>query len=474
MQLKPDLDLSGEHWHFVGILGTGMRGLAIFASECGAEVSGSDIRPPREGRELIERGISVRVGQHRPRLSEDTSLVVASQANPDDNAQLREARKRAPEIVRYPETVGQLMDQRRGIAVAGSHGKSTTASTAAYLMEKAGLEPSYLIGADIPQLGGSSRCGSGEHLIAEACEYQRSFLHLRPEIGVITNIDREHIDYYYDMDDIREAFCDFARQVDKDGALIVNADDPNMQCVIEAAECDVLRCSMESMDVEYAVENPWRATRHTNFDIVCDGQNMGRLVTGLYGNHNIMNTLMASAACHRAGMNFDEIQEHIKEFEGVARRMQLIDDPWGVPVLSDYAHHPKEICASIEAARQRFHNCRIFVVFQPHQYSRTRAMLPELSASFDDVSLTLVSDIYAARDSLRDQEAISALDLVRGINQNDGVAYYVPEFEEIEDMVVGEVVTGDVVLVMGAGDIWQVAHNIKNKIAKKPATQIAA
>lgn len=474
MHLNQDLDLSAQHWHFVGILGTGMRGLAIFASECGAKVSGSDVRPPREGRELIERGISVRVGQHRPRLTGDIDLVVASHAIEDDNPELRAARKRELEVLRYPELVGRLMEHKEGLAVAGSHGKSTTASTAAFLMSKAGRSPSFLIGAEIPQLGGSARCGSGNHLIAEACEYRRSFLHLKPHIGVITNLDREHIDYYYDMDDICEAFCDFAAQVDQDGALVVNADDPHMQSVMEAANCEVVRCSMESEDAEYAVANPWRATKHTNFDVLCEGENVGRLVTRLHGNHNIMNTMLAAAACHRAGLSFDEIIELIPEFGGVARRTQLIGEPWGVPVINDYAHHPREICASIAATRQRFRNRRIFCVFQPHQYSRTRAMLPELARSFEGIHLTLVSDIYAARDSREDEEAVSALDLVRAMNRNDSSAYYVPEFDEIEDMVVGEVVTGDVVLIMGAGDIWQVAHRIKSRIAQKPATQIAA
>lgn len=474
MQNTESLCLEEERLHFIGVLGSGMRKLAKYAADCGADVSGSDVRHAPQVKELEQKGIDITIGQEHSRLDPDINMVIASQAIKCSNPELKRARRMGLEVLKYPEFLGLLMDDHRGVAVAGTHGKSTTSSIMSYLMSEGGLDPSFIIGAQVPQLGGGSRCGDSEHMVVEACEYKRSFLYLEPTVGLVTNIDMDHMDYYRDMRDIQEAFEEFAAQIKPGGQLVINADDPRVAQLAEATDAEVVRCSLEDHSCEYSADRIWRATRHTNFNVVHRGETVGRFQTSLYGTHNVLNSLLAIATCHRAGMSFETMRELIPHFEGVARRFQLLGEPWDVPVLSDYAHHPKEICASIEAARQRFHNCRIFVVFQPHQYSRTRAMLPELSASFDDVSLTLVSDIYAARDSLRDQEAISALDLVRGINQNDGVAYYVPEFEEIEDMVVGEVVTGDVVLVMGAGDIWQVAHNIKNKIAKKPATQIAA
>jgi len=474
MKLKRNLDLSGQHWHFIGILGTGMNGLASYAAERGACISGSDVRPSEQLQRLLRRGITVKLGQNRSHLDPRTNLVVVSQAVAEDNPELVQAHRLGLEVLTYPELLGLLMEKKEGVAVAGSHGKSTTASAVAYVMSRGGLDPSFLIGADIPQLGGGSHYGEGRILVAEACEYKRSFLNLRPRIGVITNVDLEHVDYYYDLWDVQDAFCDFACRVHGDGALVINADDPNSNTAAEAAHCRPVRCSLESRKADYTIRKLWRATRHSNFDVVYRGKDLGRFYTRLFGMHNVMNALLAIATCHCAGMSFDAIREALPDFVGPARRLQLLGEPWNVPVLSDYAHHPKEIRATIAAARQRFPDHRMFCVFQPHQYSRTRAMLPELAASFEGVHLTLVSDIYAARDSEEDRQAVSALDLVRAINQHGEMAYFVPEFADIEDMVVGETVTGDMVLVMGAGSVSEVAYNIVRGIAGKPETQIAA
>jgi UDP-N-acetylmuramate--alanine ligase len=213
---------------------------------------------------------------------------------------------------------------------------------------------------------------------------------------------------------------------------------------------------------------------HTNFDIVHKGKNVGRFSTQLYGTHNVMNALAAAAACRETGMNWDDIRTGLESFEGAARRLQLVGTPWGVPVISDYAHHPKEVQASIAATHQRFPGKRVFVIFQPHQYSRTKKMLPELAESFRTSWVTYVCDIYAARDSREDQQAVSALDLVRQMNHIGLLGHYVPEFDDIEQIIVGDVIPDDVILVMGAGNVWQVAHNIIPKIEEKGRRQIMA
>jgi len=470
-----DLNVSGQHWHFIGILGAGMQELALYAAERGVRISGSDVRNCKEANELARQGIAVSFQQNQPRLDPATDLVVVSQAIGEDNPELVQARRLHLQVVRYPQLLGMLMEGREGVAVAGSHGKSTTASIIAFVMRQAGLDPSFVIGADIPQLGGGAHYGKGPALVVEACEYKRSFLYLRPTIGVVTNVDLEHLDYYYNLEDIQSAFADFAARIEPEGALVVNADDANTRSVMEAAKCKVIRCSLTDADADYTVRKLWRATRHSNYDLICNGRFAGRFHTRLYGMHNVMNSLLAIAACRQAGMEFADIQQALPNFEGAARRLQLLGQPWGVPVLSDYAHHPKEIQATIAATKQMFpHAQRMFCVFQPHQYSRTRKMLRELAGSFVGAHQVLVTDIYAARDTEEDRLSVSALDLVRAIVSNGQEAYYVPDFEDVEEMVIGAVVPGDLVLVMGAGTVWQVAHVVNEGIARKPEAQIAA
>ncbi len=468
------LDLSREHWHFIGILGTGMRSMAAYAAACGARITGSDVQHNPAAEKLARSGIRVTTQQLGRNIESNTNLVVVSQAITDDNPELVQARRLGLEVVRYPELLGLLMERQKGIAVAGTHGKSTTSSIIAFTLRHGGLDPSFLIGADVPQLGGGSHYGSGEYLVAEACEYKRSFLCLAPHVGVITNIDADHLDYYYDLWDIREAFTAFARAAGEEGLVIANADDANTAEAMQEAGVPAVTYGIEAKDAVYRAERLWRAKVHSNFDLVYRGKKVDRFSTRLYGTHNILNSLGAIAACHEVGMDFADIKEALAEFEGVARRLQLLGTPWNVAVISDYAHHPKEIMASLAATHQRFPNQRVFVVFQPHQYSRTRKMLVELAESFRTSWVTYVCDIYAARDSREDQMSVSALDLVRQMNHIGLLGHYVPEFEDMEDIIVGEVIPDDVVLVMGAGNIWQVARNVIPRIEEKGRRQIAA
>ncbi|MCD6416097.1 MAG: UDP-N-acetylmuramate--L-alanine ligase [Planctomycetes bacterium] len=468
------LGFSGEKWHFIGILGSGMRSLARYAVQSGASVSGSDLQRCPAMKELQELGVSISLEQDGRGLDAGVDLVIASQAIPEDNRELRRARQLGLEVVCYPEMLGRLMEHKVGIGVAGTHGKSTTASIISFTLRQGGLDPSFLIGADVPQLGGGAQCGSGRHVVVEACEYKRSFLQLSPKIAVITNVDEDHLDYYYDIWDIRQAFSDFAEGVGEDGLLVANADDENTRMIVETAGAPTVTFGIEDKDADYRAERLWRAKVHSNFDLVYHGERIGRFSTRLYGTHSILNILAGIAVCHQAGMEFEDIQRAIENFAGPARRMQLLGTPWGVSVITDYAHHPNEIRASIEAAHQQFPKRRIFVLFQPHQHSRTRKMLSELADSFRTAWVTYVSQIYAARDSQEERRSVDGMDLVRQMNHIGLLGHYVPDFEELEDLIVGDVIMDDVVLVMGAGDIWKVANDIIPMIEDKGRRQIAA
>jgi len=473
-QKRKKLDLSNEHWHFIGILGTGMRSMAAYAAECGARVSGSDLVPGPAADALARLGITVTYQQHGGSLSGDMTLAVASQAIAEDNPEMLRARKLGLDVLRYPELLGSLMDFNKGIAVSGTHGKSTTSAIIAYVLRHCGRDPSFLIGAEVPQLGGGAHRGKGEHMVVEACEYKRSFLYLSPHLGVITNVDADHLDYYYDLWDIQEAFMDFAMTAAEGGTLIANGDDANTRAVLDGAGVEAITYGIEAKKADYRAERIWRAKVHSNFDVVYRGENVGRFTTNLFGTHNVRNALAAVAVCHRSGLDFPEIAEALASFEGASRRLELVGTPWNVAVLSDYAHHPREISATIAAAHQRYPGQRIFVIFQPHQFSRTRHMLEQLADSLRDAWVVYICDIFGARDSQEDRNSVSARDLVRQMNHVGLLAHYVPEFNDIEHIIVGDVIPDDVVLVMGAGDVWKVPGNIIPRIAEKGRKQIAA
>ncbi len=467
-------DLSGKHWHFIGIGGTGMSSMAGYASERGARITGSDLQPAPSVDALRRKGADVSFEQDGRTLKRATDLVVVSQAIPDDNPELMAAQRLGLEVVRYPELLGRLMERQKGLAVSGTHGKSTTSSIIAFILRHVGMDPSFLIGADVPQLGGGSHYGAGGFLVAEACEYKRSFLNLVPHVGVITNIDVDHLDYYFDLWDIKEAFADFAISSTEDGVLVANADDANTRSVLREVGVDAITYGIDAKKVDYRAERLWRAKVHSNFDLVHKGKTIERFTTNLYGTHNVLNALAAIAVCHEVGVDFADIRDALAEFDGVARRMQIVGRPWGVPIISDYAHHPREIQASIAAAHQMFPNQRVFVIFQPHQHSRTRKMLPELAESFRTAWVTYVVDIYAARDTDEDRRSVSALDLVRQMNHIGLLGHYVPEFADMEHIITGEVITDDVVLVMGAGDVWEIARNAIPMIEERGRRQVAA
>lgn len=460
------LDLRGKRVHFIGILGEGMQRAAIVAAECGAIVSGSDLRETDDVRALAHRGVRVICGAQQS-LQVEADLVVVSPAVPADLGEVAEATNRGLEVIKYPEFVGRVMESRRGIGVAGTHGKSTTTALTAYLLAQAGMDPSYIVGADVPQLGGGSHYGTGEWMVAEACEYRRSFLYLEPEIGVITGVDYDHADYYFSFDDVVRAFTDFAEQVHEDGLLVLNKEDPSTPAIADEAPCAVETFCVDG-EADWSARRVWRAKKRTNFDLYERGDLVGRVSMPLYGTHNIRNALAAISVARRCGVSYESILAGLDTFTGCARRLQLIGEAWGVPVLSDYAHHPREIEATLGATRQRYPSkSRIFCVFQPHQHSRTRAFLPQFAQAFSDVHMAIFTDIYGVRDSEEVRRSVSSLDLVREVQQHNRSAYYMPDFGDIEEFLAGEVVMNDVVLVMGAGNIWQLAGRIYQRIQEK-------
>lgn len=449
--------------HLIGIGGCGMSALAALLAQRGTRISGSDMRASTELERLAAAGVRVTTEQTAEAIPEHVDLVVASAAIPAEHAELVEARRRGTPIVKYAELLGAVMSRYDGIAISGTHGKSTTTAWLAYVLRRAGLDPSFVVGATVTQLGGSSGVGRGAHFVAEACEYDRSFLNLRPNRAAVLNVEEDHLDCYQDLNAIRAAFSEFVRGVPADGLVVLNGEDE--------------RCRALAGEVAGRVQTfgltegcTWRATEVLladgcyGFNVQRAGAGCGRVQLALAGRHNVYNALAVCALAHDCGVPWGQTQAALAEFRGAQRRLEPRGEVAGVRVLDDYAHHPTEIRATLRAACERYQPRRLWCVFQPHQHSRTRFLLADFAQSFTDVDHVVVPDIYFVRDSQRERELVCAEDLVQAIRARGGDATHIPRFDDIVELLAREAQPGDVIVTMGAGNIWKVADDLVQRL----------
>jgi len=472
---KSDSAIASKRYHFIGAGGMGMSGLAKVLIKNGATVTGSDKEHSPTVQNLLALGADIRIGHDPANLRLPADAVVISAAIKPTNPELVRASQSGCTIYKYAEMLGLLMDASAGIAVCGTHGKSTTSGWIAFLLERAGLSPSFIVGADVPQLGGSSGVGDGGFFVAEACEYDRSFLNLHPKIMVMLNIDQDHLDYYKNEDDIIDAFSEFTGCVKPGGLIIANGTDKNVATVLSRLEnhqkyvtfgldagCDFYADNIELIDGLY------------RFDVFQAGNFLGRTKISLPGEHNILNSLAVVAAAVSAGVDTEVVLQQLGEFDGVDRRLMLKARAGGVTILDDYAHHPTEIKASLSAIRQRFEPRRIWCVFQPHQYSRTRFLLDDFAESFKLADVTIVPQIYFVRDTAEVHEQINAQVLVDRIRARGCEAVFIDDFDRICEYLKDNVKEGDLVVTMGAGDIWKVADEYIRGLGEHCKTELSA
>ncbi|MGD1277407.1 MAG: UDP-N-acetylmuramate--L-alanine ligase [Tepidisphaeraceae bacterium] len=457
----------GKRVHFIGAGGTGMSGLARMLIDAGAVVSGSEPNPGATTFELIRRGAKISRDQAGQLLDGNIDLVVRTAAVPDNNPEMLAARALGLPTIKYAQLLGRVMSERFGIAVAGTHGKSTTTSMISFALLQCGADPSFVIGATVPQLGGGSRSGRGTAFVAEACEYDRSFHNLHPRIAVITNIEPDHLDCYKDLDDIIASFHDFAAAIPPDG-LIIAGDDPP---VIRALRGVTAR--VELAGLSGAPGQAW-TTRLTGVDAGCyrgeisyNQRPMGTLRLSVAGRHNLINATMAAATAHatlaRSGDGRGDptaILDAISRFAGADRRMSLVGQCNGAAIVDDYGHHPTEIRATLTALRERYAPKRLLCIFQPHQHSRTRFLLEDFAASFELADQVIVPDIYFVRDSQAERQRISSIDLVQRLVARGQTAIFLPQFSAIVDYVRNTAVPGDLIVTMGAGNVWEISRDL--------------
>jgi len=440
-----------------------MSGLASLLLADGHAVSGSDLKTGDAMVELASRGARV-FGEHAAaNLPEEADLVVTSAAIPPDNPEVVEAERRGLPVVKYARALGGLMAGRRGVAVSGCHGKTTTTAMMAFVLVRAGLDPAVVLGGNIPVLGGNFRVGRGPFLVVEACESDRSFLQLCPEIAIVNNIDGDHLDYYRDLSEIVGAFVDFARLLPPEGLLVVNNEQEGLfgtgSGVRARVETTGLRSHADWVAVDRAAERGL-----TRFRVVRRGEDFGTFALRVPGLHNTLNALGAVAVASHLGVERDLLQAALLEFPGVDRRLQVRYRRGGIAVFDDYAHHPTEVQAVVRTLREDPSIRRVIAVFQPHQASRLRLLRREMAAALGAADRVVVPDIFFARDSEEDRRRVHSLDLVKTLNNLGADAVYEPSFPAIVERVLGDLRPGDAVVTMGAGSVTGVADELAKRL----------
>lgn len=449
--------LAGRRIHFIGIGGAALSGLADIARAAGATVTGSDLTASAITERLQRAGVTVHLGHARGQVG-PADLVVISSAVPDTNPEVIEAKTRGIRVLKRHEFVGQLLQGRLGVGVAGTHGKTTTTSLLAVLLEDAGLDPSVLVGGEVRDLGVSAKQGQGPHFVVECDEYDRAFLHMPCHVAVVTNIEADHPDIYPTLNDMVSAFRQFILQMPKAGTVVANWDDPRVRDLVKS-----LRGPNSPIIVTYGVVHSgqwWAADVTANdqggfdFTVWRLGRNLGRFSTRIPGLHNVSNALGALAAAERLGLTLDQCRASLARFQGASRRFEVKGEVNQVTVVDDYAHHPTEIRATLAAARTRFPGRKVWAVFQPHTYSRTALLLSEFARAFRDADHVLITETFAAREA--DSQGVSSRDILARMSHPD--ARYAPSLEAATAVLRHETRPGDVVLTLGAGDVWKVAE----------------
>ncbi len=439
--------------HIVGIGGTGTSGLAKIFNALGKKVQGSDARKTIQTQNLEKIGIRV-FYEHKPlNIAGNIDIVVRSQAINFENPECKRAKELGIPVISYPRALGLLMLRKRGIAVAGTHGKTTTSAMIVFMLKQAGFDPDFVIGGEICGCGNSG-VGKTNFLVVEACEYKRSFLHLVPEIGIITSIEEDHLDYYRDINDIKNAFEDFSERVQPGGRIIGMIDDPRVQSVIDNCGTIGFGYGIEHGDIQ--AKNIRFTEEGNRFDCYHRGQKLGKIYTPVFGKHNVLNALAATTTGLTLDIPFSKIASSLAMFPGVLRRSQIIAKKNDIVIVDDYGHHPTEIVATLKGLRQRFPTKKIIAVFQPHQYSRTRFLLEDFASSFTLADEVIVPDIYFVRDSEQERKLINSEMLVERITRNGTNARYIPDFDNIVKYLASTVKPGVLVATIGAGPVYEI------------------
>ncbi|WP_392391556.1 UDP-N-acetylmuramate--L-alanine ligase [Paenibacillus ihumii] len=439
-----------------------MSAIARVMLEMGYTVTGSDVASQELTEKLAAQGAKIYIG-HTKEQVHGADLVVYSTALPKDNVERVEAEEQGIPVLHRSQMLARLLNERTGVAVAGAHGKTTTSSMIALVMEQCGTDPTYIIGGEIMDIGTNAKAGQGKCVVAEADESDGSFLQYHPSLGIVTNIEADHLENYGgDFGRLKEAYVQFLNQIKPGGKAIVSGDDRNVRDLLPKLQCEVVTYGIETA-CDYTAADIELGDRKVTFTMKRGGEPLGQIQLSVPGRHNVYNAMATVIACLEAGIPFADIAAGIKHFHGAKRRFQVLGESRGILVIDDYAHHPTEIEATIAAAKAT--GKRIIAVFQPQRYSRTFFLLDAFSRAFGGADEVIITDIYspAGEKQIEGVNSSKLVELIK-VNSNAG-ARYLPTKQDVLEDLQGRLQSGDLVITMGAGDIWKVGHELAKSLA---------
>lgn len=453
--------------HFIGIGGISMSGLAELLHTMNFEVTGSNLKRNKNTIHLEKLGINIIYRQVADNITPDIDFIVYTSAVKEDNPEYQAAIQSKIPTIDRAQLIGQVMlNYENAIAVAGTHGKTTTTSMISLVLLEGNLDPTISVGGILNTIGGNIRLGNDKELfITEACEYTNSFLKFNPSIGIILNVEAEHLDYFKNLDNVRSSFKSFAKTIPKEGLLIINGDIDNVEYFTDDLECAIITYSLKSDKspvtnalAHYYPDNiEYDDFGKGSYDLIINGEFIDRIKMNVVGLHNISNSLTAVGLGRYFDIPLDKIKKGILAFEGTERRFEYKGELGGVTIIDDYAHHPTEIRATLTAAKNYPHKS-IYVVFQPHTYTRTKNFFNGFIAELSKADVLILTDIYAARE--KDPGDISSKDLRDELVKNGCRAYYFESFDDIENFILEKCTNGDLLITMGAGDVVNIGDSL--------------
>ena len=453
--------------HLIGIGGIGVSAVAKLLLQRGVKVSGSDVSASGTTEELARLGVDVRIGHDAVNLPEGVELVVRSDAVPDDNPELAEARKRGVRDLTYFGFLGEFAKGKRTVAVSGTNGKSTTTAMLGMMLVEAGLDPTVIVGSKVPSFpDGNLRVGKGDLFVVEACEHHANMLKFHPDVAVITNIEEDHLDFYRDRQHIADTFHEFLEQVEKDGLVVLNADDAACAAELKTIGRKAVTYGLEN-DADYRVTAVTCVDGRQEFDIICREKRSCRFTLRVPGRFNVYNAAAAISAAAELGATPEAIHAALDSFSGIWRRFEVVGEHDGALIISDYGHHPTAVAGTLQAAREFYPDRPIILVFQPHHHNRTRKLFDRFVKAVDGANAVIFPEIFdvAGRESGEDaavssrdlKEAVQRRDEERGVNRR---VAYATSLDSAYEETVRLMRPGDIVLVMGAGDVYTIANRL--------------
>lgn len=448
--------------HFVGIGGIGMSGIAEVLHRQGFIITGSDLKESENTTYLRNLGIKIYIGHSQENVQDVDVVVYSSAVNPETNPETKIAKSLGIPIIRRAEMLAEITRLNYTIAISGTHGKTTTTSLCGHLLINAGFDPTVIVGGRLRSFGGiNARLGNGEWTVVEADEYDRSFLQLLPTIAIVNNIEPDHLDIYKDLEDIKRTFVEFLNKVPFYGLVIAGIDDTGVKEILKDIHRKVVTFGLSRV-ADFRAEDIIFAGMQTSFECFQDSTSLGRFILNIPGMHSVKNALATIAVGIHLGIDVETIRQTLLEFSGVHRRFEIKADKNGIMIIDDYAHHPSEIAATLSAARNGW-NRRIIAIFQPHTYTRTLALAKEFGSAFDQADILIVTDVYPAREE--PIEGVSGqliADSARQFGHKN--VYYIPQLGDVAPQVQELIREGDIVITLGAGNIWKVAEQLAMQI----------